>query len=68
MHIQSSLLRNRELRLLGCGSLTALFRALQVLADDRADGLNQDDDDEHQTLEGVLNVNAEAGAYDAITY
>lgn len=68
MHIQSSLLRNRELRLLCRCRLAALFRALQVLADDLADGLNQDDDDEHQTLEGILNVDTEAGAYDGITY
>ena len=50
------------------GSLAALFRPLQILTDHRADGLNEYNNNQHQALEGVLNVNAEAGAYDAITY
>lgn len=39
----------------------ALSGPLDALLDDGANGLDQDDDDQHQTLEGVLDIHAEGG-------
>ena len=41
----TNLALTRNLCLLGCGGLPTLFRTLQILADDRADGLDQDNGD-----------------------
>ena len=45
----------------GSKGLAALLGALEALLDDGADGLDEDDDNQHQALEGVLNIHAEGG-------
>ena len=39
----------------------ALLGTLDILLDDGAHGLDKDDHDQDETLEGILNIHAEAG-------